>query len=81
MALTILEDVPTSQLVRVRDEHGFEFYTMRRRLQHVRGEEYALLSVERAKTLRAQYARKQKSGELAMTGPSRNLRTSTSGGR
>lgn len=61
MALTILEDVPTSQLVRVCDEDGFEFYTMRSRLQHVGGGEYALVSQGRAKTLRAQY-RKQKSG-------------------
>jgi hypothetical protein len=44
VALTILEDVPTSQLVRVSDEDGFEFYTKRAKLQHVGGGEYALVS-------------------------------------
>lgn len=62
MALTILEDTPTSPLVRVRDEEGFEFSTMRSRLQDVGGGAYALVSQELAKTLRAQYTRNLKSG-------------------
>lgn len=86
MAIEIIADTG-GLLIQVRNADGNEYWVRRSRVQHIGGGVYETCSELRAKELRAAFARaeektrKQKSGELAMTGPSKNLKTSTSGGR
>ena len=80
MAIEIIEDTG-GLLIRVRNADGNEYWVRRSRIQHVGGGVYETCGEKRGQELREAFARKQKSGELAMQGPSKTLRTSTSGGR
>lgn len=85
MAIEIIADTG-GLLIQVRNADGNEYWVRRSRVQHIGGGVYETCSELRAKELRAAFARaeekarKKKSGD-SMQGPSRNIRTSTSGGR
>jgi hypothetical protein len=66
MVIRILEDDGISKLVRVCADDDSEFYTLRTKLQPIGAEgEYGLVTIARAKTMRAAFARAEKRQKIA----------------